>query len=136
MPKVELLLPPVGLLTGDFCWPRFAVYVESRKTQPGRVIAICGRELPMNRMQRLALLVGVIVVVGMGVYSPWRHIKRGARGIYTTESAGYSLIVRPPPCKTGAAYSVELDVSRLAVQEGIGDSHNDDRASVQGSASR
>ena len=73
----------------------------------------------MNRMQRLALLVGVIVVVGMGVYSPWMHIKRGARGIYTTESAGYSLIVSPPPCKTGAAYSVELDVSRLAVQEGI-----------------
>jgi hypothetical protein len=73
----------------------------------------------MNGLQRLVLLVGMIAVVGMGIYPPWirtRHVGGlygGDQVIRSSWPAGYRLITQPP---TGA-YCVSVNMAQLAAQE-------------------
>ncbi len=82
----------------------------------------------MNALQRLVLLLGVVAVVGMGIYPPWIYTteaaaRTGGESIRGLESAGYFFITQPPAPKPGRLLleqkGVRLDTARLAVQESI-----------------
>lgn len=49
----------------------------------------------MNRRQKAAILLGVVLVVSMGLYPPWIYTF-DVEGIRMEVSAGYSFITSPP----------------------------------------
>lgn len=69
----------------------------------------------MNRKQKIVLIIGILVMVCMGLYPPWR-IEMGKRFVvdeYTPSkivSGGYALLFDPPHNAIG------LDVVRLIIQ--------------------
>ena len=79
----------------------------------------------MNALQRLVLLVGIVAVVGMGTYPPWRETwehASGYPGVTTVRNswpAGYSLITQPPSPVHYKQGGLQMDATKLAVQEAI-----------------
>lgn len=64
----------------------------------------------MNLKQKIALLIGIIIIVLMGIYPPWcDHYGNDATG-RTTLFTGYSLFTIPPE------YSVDIHYVRLVFQ--------------------
>ena len=79
----------------------------------------------MNRLQRLVLVVGIVLVVGMAVFPPWvaeRHpsVWREGGFIYgpaQRKSAGYWWITHPPEVEYYLTVSINL--GQLAMQEAV-----------------
>jgi hypothetical protein len=95
----------------------------------------------MNALQKIVLVLGIVAVVGMGIYPPWVHTIEACSKpllygstptvIRQSQSIGYSFISQPPAPIPSAGdeaiigrfmvplHSVQLDAARLFVQEAI-----------------
>ena len=71
---------------------------------------------PVNKLQRLIIVVGAIAILACCLFPPWVHTFK-AEGIYSEESAGYSLLISPPARKSKSVkFGIKLDSSRLLLQ--------------------
>jgi len=65
---------------------------------------------------RKILFAALVIIILMGVCPPWVSIFN-ARGIYSKQPIGYSLLFLPPsPLETSKAYGVSIDFGRLLLQ--------------------
>ena len=67
----------------------------------------------MNKVQRIAVLIGAMVFVSIGMVPPWRTVRGVYDGFPVYKGAGYSLLYAPP--ESGAS----VDVPRLCIQWAI-----------------
>jgi len=75
----------------------------------------------MNIAQRIVLAVGLVGVVLMGLFPPWVE-RLDMQGVRYAKPLGYAAIFstpQPTQTKRSEFYYVTVDVTRLAVQEGI-----------------
>lgn len=71
----------------------------------------------LNQIQKKILITGIILILACSLFPPWVHTFK-AKGTYSEESAGYSLIISPPARKISdnVRFGVKLDTSRLLLQ--------------------
>jgi hypothetical protein len=85
----------------------------------------------LNTTQRVIILVGIVLIVGIGIYPPWTYTFT-SKTIYKEEPAGYAFIASPPQLPTDAhmtgrspravivlpspGYGLKIDMWRLLIQ--------------------
>jgi hypothetical protein len=70
----------------------------------------------MNKSQKLALTIGAVIAILMGLFPPWACISY-FQFVGQSNPAGYSFILSPPSPETDKPFSgVELDINRLVIQ--------------------
>ena len=70
----------------------------------------------LAKQQKKIIIIGVILLIACCLFPPWIYTFK-ANGIYSEESAGYSLFINPPAKKTNnPKFGVKLDTSRLLLQ--------------------
>jgi len=80
--------------------------------------------MKMTRWQRAVILTGVVLIIGMGLYPPWKM--EGGRPDGKFRCCAHGFLFAPPQAATVAAYSgppktwacraIGLDLSRLLVE--------------------
>ena len=70
----------------------------------------------MNRAQTIAVWVGIVLVVLMGVFPPWNRVSE-APAYHLERSAGYAPVFLPPLSLLRYSH-IRLNVRRLLVQWG------------------
>jgi len=69
----------------------------------------------MNTKQKIISLIGVLIIFFMGLFPPWKYIDENA-SVYREIPADYYLIFAPPEPDEEEMLSIQLDISRLAIQ--------------------
>ena len=70
----------------------------------------------LNKVQKKIIIIGATTIIICCFFPPWIHTFN-AKGIYSEESAGYSLLTTPPVKKRdNVRFGVKLDISRLLLQ--------------------
>ncbi|MFC1587824.1 hypothetical protein ACFL54_05910 [Planctomycetota bacterium] len=77
----------------------------------------------MNGMQKYSIWVGILIVIAMGIYPPWKFtfdiVEQGEK-LHSEKPAVYSLINNPPePEWFDTHIGVALDMTRLLIQWGL-----------------
>lgn len=67
----------------------------------------------LNKRQRKIIVVGVVVIMMMGIFPPWK-LTLNSHKFRDQEPAGYRLLINPP--ESEGWYSAEIDLTRLLVQ--------------------
>ena len=77
------------------------------------------QQRPRLKSTIFAGIVGVVIILLMGAFPPWKHTFK-ASTTYSETDAGYSLILSPPPAK-GQSYrqGIKIDITRLIIQWAI-----------------
>lgn len=68
-------------------------------------------------MKRLAIKIGIVVSVLMGLFPPWVH-KLDVKAVHVAQPASYQLLFDPPVVKS-SLWSVHVDFPRLILQLAI-----------------
>jgi len=69
----------------------------------------------LNKLQKKVVIIGFVAIILCCAFPPWIHTYK-AEGVYSEESAGYSLLMHPPSRKKSFRFGVKLDTSRLLLQ--------------------
>ena len=70
----------------------------------------------LAKQQKKIIIIGAILLIVCCLFPPWIYTFK-ASGMYSEESAGYSLFINPPAKKSkNPRFGVKLDTSRLLLQ--------------------
>jgi len=70
----------------------------------------------LNKLQKKVVIIGFVAIILCCAFPSWIHTYK-AEGVYSEESAGYSLLIDPPSRKKdNIRFGVKLDTSRLLLQ--------------------
>lgn len=72
----------------------------------------------MNQKQRIAIIVGLAVIVLMCLFPPWKGTTGRQRWGYYEKNRGYALVFMPPKAMTKSDHftKIKIDIVRLLVQ--------------------